>query len=174
MRALVFLLAVLALAGCTETRATKDAQTDRSDTLTMSGSVTVPMPQGGVAVIPVELTVERNGKETLREESESHTQIDAAAVAQQVGAVVGKSLDAAIAKLTGLQVHATSSAWGGPSPAEGGLAGVALTGASLYLREMLARKREQRALSEVKQQRDQAHAKNIELAERVQPPGGAA
>ncbi len=166
-------LVVVLLCSCSETRATKEAQTERSDTLTMSGSVTVPMPQGGVAIIPVELTVERNGRETLREESQSKTQIDSAAIAQQIGGMVGKTLDAAIAKITGLQMHATSQPWS-PTPTEGGLAGVALTGASLYLREMLARKREQQALAEVKSARDRSQAQALELAKQVPPPTGGA
>jgi hypothetical protein len=172
--ALLALLVVM-LCSCTETRTDKQADTEKRDTFTVEGDAAVPLPQGGTTLVPVRFTVERVGSERLVEHSESKTQIDSAAIAQQVGGMLGKTLDAAIAKLTGLQMsHATSNAWGGPTPTEGGLAGVALTGASLYLREMLARKREQQALREVKQQRDAAHAKNIELAERVPPPDGDA
>lgn len=171
----VLVLFVLAmLTGCTETRTERQADTEKRDTFTVRGDATVPMPQGGTALIPVEFTVERVGSERLVEHSESKTQIDGAAIAQQVGGMVGKTLDAAIAKLTGLQLSNAR----GVTPTEGGLMG-GLGGLALLAgREWLARRREEQAtarerqaLAEVKQQRDTAHAKNIELAERAPPPG---
>lgn len=163
----LFILCVVAcllwLCGCTETRTNTQSETDRRDTMTLSGSVAVPMPAGGTAVVPIELTLERNGSETLRMETESKTQIDAQAIAQQVGAVVGKSLDAAIAKLTGLQLSAKTSQPWDITPAEGTLAG-GLAGLAMFAgREYMARRR-------LVRQRDELQMQSIELAKQVPPP----
>jgi hypothetical protein len=167
--ALLALLVVL-LCGCTQTQGERQAETALSDTVTVRGVATVP----GVGQVPVEFSIERNGTESLKEQSESKTQIDSAAIAQQVGGLLGKTIDAAVAKLTGLQMHAATSQPWTPSAGEGGLAGLALTGATLAIREMLARKREQQALAEVKTARDRSQAQALELAKQVPPPGGGA
>lgn len=152
LRWLAILGALLALAlllsGCSETRTSTQALTDKADTVTVSGTAHVP----GVGAVPVQLQIERSGNETLRQESESHTKIDAAAIAQQVGSVVGKSLDAAIAKMTGLQIQATA----GPiTPTESGLMG-GLGGLALLAgREWMAR--------------DRAQAEALDLAKRIDP-----
>lgn len=166
LRWLAIIGALLAMAllfsGCTETRTSTQAQTDKADSVTVSGTAHVP----GIGAVPVQLQIERSGNETLRQESESHTKIDAAAIAQQVGAVVGKSLDAAIAKLTGLQIQATA---GPVTPTEGGLLG-GLGGLTLLAaREWMARRREQQALAEVKAARDRAQAEALDLAKRIDP-----
>lgn len=156
-------LVVLMLCSCTQTRAERQAETEKQDTVSVSGTAHVP----GIGDVPVSLSITRQGSESLREQSESRTQIDAAAIAQQVGAVVGKSLDAAIAKLTGLQ---TSNA--GITPTEGGLAG-GLGGLALLAgREWMARRREQQALVEVKTARNAAQAEALSLAKQL-PPGSA-
>jgi hypothetical protein len=152
-------LVIVMLSGCTETRGTRQAETDKSDTVTVSGTAHVP----GIGSVPLQLHIERSGSESLREESESKTKIDSAAIAQQVAAVVGKSFDAAIAKVTGLQPS-------GPTPTEGGLLG-GLGGLALLAgREWLARRREEKALAEVKAARDRAQAEALELAKQVPPP----
>lgn len=161
-------LALVLLCGCTETRAERQADTEKRDTFTVEGDAAVPMPQGGTALVPVRFTVERVGSERLIEHSESKTKIDSAAIAQQVGGVIGKSLDAAVAKITGLQPQATSQPWG-ITPTEGGLAGGVGGVALLAGREWLARRREQQALTEVKAARDRAQAEALDLAKRIDP-----
>lgn len=116
---LALLVALLVVfTGCTESNTRseqqKDAQTDRHETITVSGTVSVPLPQGGALPVPVNLTIERNGSETKsevsHESSQTKTQMDGAAIAQQLGAVVGKTMDAAISRLTGFQIGPTQPA----------------------------------------------------------------
>ena len=147
--------------GCTETRTKKDTRTDRSGTITIRGSAVVPVPTGGIAVIPVEATVDIVEAEISKEITESKTQIDAAAIAQQVGGVVGKLMDAGIAKITGLQPSQGLTLTEG-----GGLAGAG-TAMAWALREMLARKREEKALAEVKEARNDAQREALELAKKL-------
>jgi hypothetical protein len=161
------LLIALLLAGCTETRTDTQAQTVKQDHIAVSGNMVLPQADGSLLTLPLSFTVERNGSEDQAAHTDSKTQIDAQAIAQQTGAVVGKLLDAGIAKLTGIQ--ATSKPWGGVTPTETGAAGLATTAAAMYLREMLARKREERALAEVKTARNEAQEKAFELAKQLPP-----
>lgn len=164
---LVGLWLILALCGCTETRTEKQADTEKRDTFTVRGDAAVPMPQGGTALIPVEFTVERVGSERLVEHSESRTQIDSAAIAQQIGAVVGKTLDAAVAKMTGLQPKAPS---GGGIDLLGLLGGTGGAAATAYaLREALARRRLEIEHAEVKADRDKGWDEAMTLAKRIRP-----
>jgi len=166
LRWLAILGALLAMAllmcGCQRSTRHTEAQTDKADTVSVNGTAHVP----GFGAVPIEFRIERSGSEELREKSETQTQLDGAAIAQQVGAVVGKSLDAAISKLTGLQMQSRPS---GPSATEGGLAALLAGSVGLTLRELLARRREQNALAEVKASRDRAQAEALELAKRIDP-----
>ncbi len=168
-------LVVVMLCSCTETRSTTDAQTDtqveKSETLNVVGTVTVPLPQGGVFPIPVDLTIHRTATETktaiTSSKTEAKTQIDGAAIAQQLGGMVGKTMDAAIAKLTGFQV--STAARGGITTTEGGLMGGGGAVLAWAIREMLARRRESQALLEVKEQRDRAQREALDLAKKIKP-----
>ena len=146
--------------GCTETRTTNESQTTVRDSITVRGSAVVPSASGPV-LVPIELNIDRNGDEQTKAEGLSKTQIDAAAIAQQVGGVVGKLVDAAMAKVTGLQPASGLSLTEG-----GGLAGAA-TAMAWGLREMLARKREEKALIEVKEARNDAQREALELAKKL-------
>lgn len=164
------ILALVLLCGCTETRTEKQADTEKRDRYTIEGDASIPSPMTdgsiGLMPVPVRFTVERVGSERLVEHSESKTQIDAAAIAQQVGAVVGKSLDVAIAKLTGMQPKPQASSFG-ITPTEGTLAGT-LGGLALFAgREYMARRR-------LVRQRDELANQAVELAKQVPPPRGDA
>lgn len=153
------------LAGCTETRTTNESQTTQHDNITVSGSAVIPTANGPI-LVPVELHIDRTGNEESKSEGLSKTQIDAAAIAQQVGNVVGKLVDAGIAKMTGLQPsHGLSLTEGG------GLAGAG-TAMAWGIAQMLGRKREERALIEVKEARNQAQRDALEMAKKL-PPGQA-
>lgn len=157
---LVGLWLILALCGCTETRTEKQADTEKRDTLTVSGTAHVP----GLGPVPVDLTIDRSGSERLVEHSESRTQIDSAAIAQQVGAVVSKSLDAVVAKMTGLQRS------GGGIDLLGLLSGTGGAAATAYaLREALARRRLEIEHAEVKRDRDEGWQQAVENAKRIRP-----
>ena len=156
----VSLILCLILFGCTQTRTTNESQTTVRDSITVRGSAVVPSASGPV-LVPIELNIDRNGDEQTKAEGLSKTQIDAAAIAQQVGGVVGKLVDAAMAKVTGLQPSAGLSLTEG-----GGLAGAA-TAMAWGLREMLARKREEKALIEVKEARNEAQREALELAKKL-------
>jgi hypothetical protein len=130
----------------------------------------VPLPQGGTAVVPVRFTVERTGSERLVEHSETRTQIDSAAIAQQVGAVVGKSLDALVAKVTGLAASAAPAASGGLDSLLGLVGGTGGGAAIAYaVREALARRRLEVEYNETKRDRDEGWDKALEMAKRIRP-----
>jgi malate/lactate dehydrogenase len=152
--------AMFFLAGCTETRTTNEAQTTVRDVLNVTGQASGP---GGM-VFPVALRIERNGDTQTTEQSISKTQIDSAAIAQQVAAVVTKTIEAGMAKLTGLQPKEDSGGLAAILGAAGGGTGVAWA-----LREMLARKREERALVEVKEARNNAQRDALEMAKKLPP-----
>lgn len=163
LRFIAVLVAVwlaLALCGCTETRTEKQADTEKRDTFTVSGTAHVP----GFGSVPVELSIDRTGSERLVEHSESRTQIDSAAIAQQVGAVVSRSLDAVVAKMTGLQRS------GGGIDLLGLLGGTGGAAATAYaLREALARRRLEIEHAEVKADRDKGWDEAMTLAKRIRP-----
>lgn len=168
-------LVVALLCGCTETRSTTDAQTDtqveKSETLNVVGTITIPLPEGGAFPVPVDLTVHRTATETktavTSSKSESKTAVDGAAIAQQLGGMLGKTMDAAIAKLTGFQV--SNAARSGITTTEGVLGGTGGALAAWAIREMLARRRETQALLEVKEARNAAQREALELAKKVDP-----
>ena len=154
------------LCGCTETRSERQADTEKHDTITISGTAHVPIPGAGVVAVPIEFTAERRGTESLTEQTQSKTQIDSAAIAQQVGATVGKLVDAGLAKITGMSF--SQPATGFTSTETGGLAGAA-TMAAWALKEMMARRREQQALVEVKAARNKAQDEALDLAKKLPP-----
>lgn len=115
MRYLALILSLF-VCGCSETKSDRQADTVRDDTWTASGTIALPVtnPTTGTTTIvpvPVDLTVSRHGTERLVEHTEAKTQIDGAAIAQQLGGVLGKTMDAAIARLTGLQSAPPTSPW---------------------------------------------------------------
>lgn len=146
-------------AGCTETRSERQAETDKSDTITVRGTAHAP----GLGAMPIDFIIERSGTESLREQGVSKTQIDVDAIAAKVSDVVGKSISAALASLTGGMVKP------GFSGVEGGLLGGLGGMALLAGREWMARKREEKALIEVKGARNQAQADALDLAKRLPP-----
>ncbi len=173
MRVIIYLFLFVGLCGCTETRSEKQASIEKRDTYTVSGSAAVPLPQGGTAAVPVSLTVERVGSERLTEHSEEKTQIDGTAIAQQVGAVVGKSLDAVVAKLTGLQPQAVSRPGGLLDSSEGIiglLGGTGGAGGIAYaVAQMLSRRNERKELEQVKADRDEGWDHALKMAKLVPP-----
>jgi|GEM_PF-4359749 len=161
-------LLTLALSGCTQSRSDRQADTERRDTFTVSGSAVVPLPQGGTAVVPVELSVTRVGSERLVEHSESKTQIDGAAIAQQLGAVVSKGLDAVVAKMTGVQP--SSGGDGGMASLLGLLGGTGGAGAIAYaVREAMSRRRLEVELRETKVDRDDGWVRAVDNAKMIRP-----
>lgn len=156
------LLLIIFLAGCTETRSVNESQTSKSDRISVSGSAVIPSPTGNV-VVPIEFKIDRTGTEEQHSEGQSKTQIDSAAIAQQVGDVVGKLVDSGIAKITGISKPS------GLSLTEGGALGGAGGAMAYALREMLARKREEKALIEVKAARNAAQAEALALAKKLPP-----
>lgn len=160
-------LAIWLLCGCTETRSERQVDTEKRDTFTVSGSAQVP----GFGSVPVTLTIDRNGSERLVEQSESKTQIDGAAIAQQVGAVVGKSLEAVVAKLTGLQPQATGNGFDSLLGLLGGTGGGAAI--AYAIKEALARRRLEADHVEVKKDRDDIWERALDLAKQLPPKAGA-
>lgn len=131
IRWLLIFLAVL-FTGCTQTETTRQSDVNKTDKFTMSGSVVLPVPGGGSAVVPIELTATRSGNESLTEHSESKTKIDAEAIAQQVSAVVSKTVQAAISSATSGLLGG-----GGWDSTKTTLASGAAAAAAYALREML-------------------------------------
>lgn len=164
---LVTIWVVLWLCGCSETKSDKQADTEKRDTFTVSGTVAVPLPQGGTALLPVSLDVEHVGSERLVEHSESHTQIDSAAIARQIGAVVGKSLDVVVAKMTGVQ---PSNGDSGMASLLGLIGGTGGAGAITYaIREAMSRRRLEVELKETKGDRDDGWQQAVDNAKRIRP-----
>jgi outer membrane receptor protein involved in Fe transport len=155
----VIIGAMVFLAGCTETRTTNEAQTTVRDVLNVTGQASGP---GGM-IFPVALRIERNGDTQTTEQAVSKTQIDAAAIAQQVGAVVGKLVDAGIAKVTGVQ-----------NQGEGGLATIlgaagGGTGILYGIQQLLARREEAQRHAVTRKARDDLFEKSLDLAKKLPP-----
>ena len=158
------LLALFIIVGCTETRSDKQADTIKKNTLTIDLTATVPTTDG-IIEMPIAGVIEHVGSEQLVEHSESKTQIDANAIAQQVGAVVGKSFDAAIAKITGFQMKPGSPI----TPTETGLASGLAAAALLAMREMMAKREEARRHQRTIEDRNQLRDRTISYAEKMDP-----
>jgi hypothetical protein len=155
----VIIGAMVFLAGCTETRTTNEAQTRTNDVLTVTGRASGP---GGI-IFPFEMQVNRNGESQTSEQTQSKTQIDAAAIAQQVGSVVGKLVDAGIAKVTGVQ-----------NQGEGGLATIlgaagGGTGILYGIQQMMARREEAQRHAATRKARDDLFEKSLDLAKKLPP-----
>lgn len=157
VHSLLFLV-FLILTGCSEERTQgqvqTDAQTDRTESITVSGTVSVPT-EAGLLPIPVDLHVERTVTETksqvARNESRTTKQIDANAIAQQLGGALGKTVEVALAKLTGgLIGGARSSGISGflGTPEGATTASGLAAAAGLAIQQMLARRRDRQALED--------------------------
>jgi hypothetical protein len=113
-----WLILLLALAGCMETKTDSTSDTSKNDQIVVQGVFSYPSENGPVPV-PVNLTITRSGSETKQTQSKSTTQLDTAAIGQQLGAIVS----AAISKATGFQMApAPQSPWM-PSPQTAGAVG---------------------------------------------------
>lgn len=152
--------AALFLAGCTETRTTNEAQTTVRDVLNVTGQASGP---GGM-VFPVALRIERNGDTSTTEQSVSKTQIDSAAIAQQLAAVVSKTIEAGMAKLAGLQSNEGSGGLTALLGAAGGGTGI------LYgIQQALAKREESQRHAATRKARDDLFEKSLELAKKLPP-----
>jgi hypothetical protein len=157
--------AVYVMCGCSETRAERKAQTDKTDVIRVRGIAHVP----GVGSVPVELDIDRTGSESFQERSESHTKIDSAAIAQQLGAVIGKTMDAAITKMTGIQPQG-GGLFGGNSDLMAVLGGTGGIGGMAYaVAQMFARRNERKEHEEVKADRDKAWDELVATAKKLPP-----
>ena len=115
-------------------------------------------------MVPFNLAVERFGNEAKTEKSETKAGLDE----EKLKSLVASAIQAGFTGLTGLHIP-QSKAWGGFTPTETGAGGLALTAAAMYIKEMLAKRREQQALLEVKQARNEAQAQALELAKQLEP-----
>lgn len=179
MPAFIVLLLSLFICSCTETRTDTQAQTNKQDDITASGSIALPAADGRVLPLPFTFTLTRNGSEDQTAHTDSKTKIDTQAIVQQIGGVVGPLIDAAISKAAGINTQ-QSKAWSGFTATETTAGGGALTAAMFALQQMLAKRseaqaarerleREQKALEEVKRARNEAQAQALELAKQVPP-----
>jgi len=171
MRNAPAIFVVLTLCGCTETRTEKQTQVDRRDDLHTYGSISLPVGNGGMLVpIPFEVTTERIGTESQNEKGSQETKISEAAIKQIVGPVVNAALAGAGIRLPSLGAASGAlGALGGVTPGEAGGAVGALLAALLALQQMLERRKRERTLEEVKQQRDEAQERALRYAEQVNP-----
>lgn len=173
MRSHVLIIAWLFIAiGCTETRTEKETQIERNDDVHLSGSISLPIPdgQGGIVPmpIPIDITVERIGTESQSEKGQQETKINANAIGQQIGATASAALKSALASMTGIKLP-ESKAGGGITAAEGTLATGLTAAAGWALKEMLERRGREKILEQVKQARDSAQAQALKYAEKVDP-----
>lgn len=81
---------ILCLSGCAKSRT--EAQTEKRDTVSVTGTITVPTADGA-RPIPVALTVTRRGTEELISETKSGA--DPQAIASAVGAMIAPLLNGA-------------------------------------------------------------------------------
>jgi hypothetical protein len=151
----VIIGAMVFLAGCTQTKTTNEAQTATREVLTVTGTIE-----------PLRLHIERNGNSETSAQIESKTRLDGAAIGKELVNVVTTALDVGIAKMTGIQSSRGES--------DSGLAAIlgaagGGTGVAWALREMLARKREEKALIEVKEARNSAQRDALEMAKKLPP-----
>lgn len=84
---LILVLFLIAFAGCTKTETRESVATDKRDRITLSGTITVPTAEGAKPV-PVALTLDRQGTEDSRKESESRSGIDGQALGQQIATAI--------------------------------------------------------------------------------------
>jgi hypothetical protein len=111
--ALIVILSLVACSGCTKSETREAVATDKRDRITLNGTITVPTADGAKPV-PVALTLDRQGTEDSRKETETRSGIDGQALGQQISTAIVSAMAAA--------------SGGGPSPlAMLGAAGSALT-----------------------------------------------
>ena len=81
---ILVLLATLATTGCV--RSTRESQTDtqKQDTISVQGDLSVPDGNGGILLLPLDLRVVRSGTEVAVEASETKTGPDTEAIAGAV------------------------------------------------------------------------------------------
>lgn len=156
----VMIGAMFFLAGCTETRTTNEAQTTVRDVLNVTGQASGP---GGM-IFPVALRIERNGDTSTTEQAVSKTQLDSAAIAQQLASVLSKTIEAGMAKITGLQPNAGDSSLAGLLGAAGGGTGI------LYgIQQALAKREESQRHAATRKARDDLFEKSLDLAKKLPP-----
>lgn len=85
--AMLFLMAYLTLAGCTQSQTREQTATDKVDKISVSGTLTIPTAEGPKPV-PVSFTIDRRGTEDARKESDTRSSIDGAAIGREVAAAL--------------------------------------------------------------------------------------
>ncbi len=161
---LVAIWLALCLCSCTEERTeaktTTDAKLDRNESIAVSGTISIPTA-AGVVPIPVDLHVERTVTETKAQVANSQANttktIDSAAIAKQLGGVLGQTINVALAKMTGGVLGGQSSSAGWLSTPEGQILGGSGMGGALAfaIQQMLVarqhRKDSDEAWNEIKE-----------------------
>jgi hypothetical protein len=156
---------LFALCGCWTSRADTEAQTEKHDTWTIRASFPQVDPATGVPVmVPISATVERFGNEVKMEKSETKAGLDE----EKIKSLITSTIQAGFTGLTGLRIP-ESKAWSGFTAVESGTMASTAAAAAWAIKEMLAKRREQQALLEVKQARNEAQAQALELAKKVDP-----
>lgn len=123
MKLWLSLLICVFVAGCSETKTDTTSDTQKDDQIVVQGVFSYPSETGPVPV-PVNLTITRTGSESRQTQSKSTTQIDVAALGQQLGGVVASAVTAAVSKATGFSMApAPQSPWL-PKPETAGAIGV--------------------------------------------------
>lgn len=92
---IIVALFVYIFTGCTQTRSTEQTQTEKTDTVTITGTVPMAGPEG-VIQVPIALTIDRTGTEQADRQTESKTGIDGAAVGREIAAALAPIISAAV------------------------------------------------------------------------------
>ncbi len=147
-------LLILALSGCTRSQQETQQETQKAETIRVSGTIIVPTADGPVST-PIALTIDRHGSESTAATTTSQTRLDGAAIGQEIGAAAAGAINAGVSKFTGVSISAPGS-----DPASWGLGGAALGLGGIALREYLigrARKREdEERIARLRADRDEA------------------
>jgi hypothetical protein len=161
----VMVLLSLTLCGCWTSRAETEAQTEKHDTWTINASFPQVDPVTGTSVmIPINATIERFGNEVKMEKSETKAGLDE----EKIKSLIASTIQAGFTGLTGLRIP-ESKAWSGFTAVESGTMASTAAAAAWAIKEMLAKRREQQALLEVKQARNEAQAQALDLAKKIDP-----
>jgi hypothetical protein len=163
-----YLIAILfMLSACTETRSEKQTEKHVDNDVRVSGNLSIPTPTG-MAPVAIDLLFQHTGNEGQKENTESTTKIDAAAIGKQLGETVAQAIKTALSATVATSVPG-SGLLARLSTTEGVL-GTGMGGALLYaIREMLERRRREKSLEEVKRDRDEGWEKAVKYAEKVDP-----
>lgn len=92
---LAALLILAIISGCAQSQTREESQTEKADTITVTGSITVPTADGPRAV-PVSITVDRKGTESEAKQSDTRSGIDGAAIGREIATAIGPVIGAAV------------------------------------------------------------------------------